>query len=139
MVALGRLPREALARATGLFSVTRQVVVAFGTALLSTYVQGREPLHFAHLAERVTASSPAALLVGQITGFFQSRGVASLDARGLALRVLAGQLQLPSAILAFRDAFILTTAIVAVGACIAFFLRPVAKQARGQAAPAIME
>ncbi|MFL5801750.1 MAG: DHA2 family efflux MFS transporter permease subunit [Roseiflexaceae bacterium] len=139
VVALGRLPREALARATGLFSVTRQVVVAFGTALLSTYVQNREPLHFAHLAERVTASSPASLLVGQITGFFQSRGVDSLDARGLALRVLAGQLQLQAAILAFRDAFILTTAIVAVGACIALFLRPVAKQARGQAASAIME
>jgi len=139
VVALGRLPREALARATGLFSVTRQVVVAFGTALLSTYVQNREPLHFAHLAERVTASSPAALLVGQITGFFQSRGVDSLDARGLALRVLAGQLQLQAAILAFRDAFILTTAIVAVGACIALFLRPVAKQARTQAGSAIME
>ncbi len=139
VVALGRLPREALARATGLFSVTRQVVVAFGTALLSTYVQNREPLHFAHLAERVTASSPASLLVGQITGFFQSRGVDSLDARGLALRVLAGQLQLQAAILAFRDAFILTTGIVAVGACIALFLRPVAKQARTPAGSAIME
>jgi EmrB/QacA subfamily drug resistance transporter len=139
VVALSRVPRAALSRATGLLSLTRQVIVAFGTALLSTYVQNRVPLHFAHLAERATPSSPSALLVSQLTGLFQSRGVDQLHAHALALRAFAGRIQLQATLLAFRDAFVLTTAIVAVGAGIALFLRPAVPQASTQAEPMIVE
>ncbi len=139
VVALGNVPRASLARATSLFSLMRQVVVAFGTAMLSTYVQNRQPLHFAHLAERVTPSSPTALLVGELTALFQSRGFDQLHARALALQALAGQLHLQATLFSFRDAFILTTSIVGVGAIMALFLRRVTPSRESMAEPMIME
>lgn len=139
VVALSAVPREALSRATGLYSLMRQVIVAFGTALLATYVQNREPIHFAHLAERATPTSLPAQLAARITQLFISRGYDQLHARSLALSLLAGEFHLQSTILAFRDAFILTTAIVGVGVCIAFFLRPAARQPRSHAEPVIAE
>jgi DHA2 family multidrug resistance protein len=139
VVALSNVPRALLARATSLFSLMRQVVVAFGTALLSTYVQNREPAHFAHLAERVTPSSPTALLVGQLTALFQSRGFDQLHARALALQALAGQLHLQATLFSFRDAFILTTSIVGVGAVMALFLRRVTPNRESTGEPMIME
>src|SRR5262245_45635431 len=123
VVVLSRVPRAALARATALFSVTRQVVVAFGTALLSTYVQNRRPIHFAHLAERATPFSPTASAVNQLAALYQKYGLDLLHARAQALRLIGLQIRLQATILAFRDAFILTTAIVGCGVLIALLLR----------------
>jgi DHA2 family multidrug resistance protein len=139
VVVLSKVPREALARATALFSVMRQVVVAFGTALLSTYVQTRTPIHFAHLAERVTASSPTALAIARLTGLYQTRGLDLLHARAAALRLIGLQVRLQSTILAFRDAFILTTGIVTCGVIIALFLRRADRPAAGPSEQVVME
>ncbi len=131
VIALSRVPRAALARATSLFTIMRQVVVAFGTALLSTYVENRQPLHFAHLAEQVTAFSRSGLFVNQVAAYFQSRGFDQLRAQAAALGVVTGQLQLQATILAFRDAFLLTMMIVASSTLIALWLRPAVKLVEG--------
>lgn len=98
----------------------------------TTYVENRQPLHFAHLAEQVTTFSRTGLLVNQVTGYFQSRGFDQLRAQTAALEVVAGQIQLQATILAFRDAFLLTMIIVAGSTVIAFWLRPAAKPEEGQ-------
>lgn len=133
VIALSRVPREALTRATSLFSIMRQVIVAFGTALLATYIENRQPLHFAHLAEQVTAFSPAGLLVNQLTARFQAQGFDQLQAQAAALQAIAGQLRLQATVLSFRDAFLLTTLIVAGSTFIALLLRPAAKLGEGEA------
>ena len=124
VISLSNIPREALARATALRTITRQVVVAFGLAMLSTYVEGRLPLHFAHIAERATAASPARFFVGQLTSRFQAQGFSPPTAQGLALQQLGQQIRLHATILSYRDAFLLTTFIVATGLIIALTLKP---------------
>jgi len=139
VVALSRVPKVALARATSLLSIMRQMVVAFGTALLSTYVEIRQPLHFAHLAEHVTAFSPTGRLINQVTALFQSRGFDQLGAQTAALQVIAGQIQLQATILAFRDAFLLTMMIVAGSTLLALLLRQVARPGDGQSEALVLE
>lgn len=139
VVALSHVPREALARATALLSVLRQVVVAFGTALLSTYVQNRTPIHYAHMAERVTPASPTGMLISRITALYQGRGLDLVQAQAAALRAIGGQIRLQATILAFRDAFLLTTVIVSFGALIALFLRSTSRSAAASHEPMIME
>lgn len=124
VVALYNVPRELLSRATALLNLLRQVVVAFGTALLSTYVQNRTPIHYAHLAERVTPLSAAGQLVARLTALLQSRGFGPQQARALALYVVGGEVRLQATMLAFRDAFLLAAGIVAFGGLIALLLRP---------------
>ncbi|MFN8456446.1 MAG: DHA2 family efflux MFS transporter permease subunit [Anaerolineae bacterium] len=139
VIALSRVPKEALGRATSLFSIMRQVVVAFGTAILSTYVENRQPLHFAHLAEKVTAFSPAGLLINRMLAYFQGRGFDQLRAQAAALEIAAGQLQLQATILAFRDAFLLTMMIVAGSTLIAFWLRSAVKVVEGQGESLVLD
>ncbi|MBX0326660.1 DHA2 family efflux MFS transporter permease subunit [Oscillochloris sp. ZM17-4] len=141
VVTLYNVPREALARATSLLNLLRQVIVAFGTAMLSTYVQNQTPLHYAHLAERVTPTSPTGQVIGQLAALYQSRGLSSLQAYAAALRVVGLQVRLQATILAFHDAFLLTAAIVACGGLVALLLRPAQRRAGpvAKAEPMMME
>lgn len=129
VVTLYNVPREALARATALLNLLRQVVVAFGTALLSTYVQNQTPVHYAHLAERVTLGSPTGLIIGRLAALYQGRGLDALHAQAAALRLIGLQVRLQATMLAFRDAFLLTAVIVTCGGLLALLLRPAQRRA----------
>jgi DHA2 family multidrug resistance protein len=130
VVALYNVPKEAMARATALLNILRQVIVAFGTALLSTYVQNKTPIHYAHLAERVTPISPTGQIIGRLAALYQGQGLDAAHAQAAALRLIGLEVRLQATILAFRDAFMLTTVIVACGGLIALLLRPAKRQAR---------
>jgi EmrB/QacA subfamily drug resistance transporter len=125
VIALSAVSPPRLPRATALFSVMRQVVVAFGTALLSTHIQNRTPFHFALLAERATPFSPAGEFVNLAAARLQAAGLGTLQAQAGALALLSRQLQQQAAVLAFDDAFLLTTFITIAGVVIALFLRRV--------------
>jgi DHA2 family multidrug resistance protein len=133
VIALSAVSPPRLPRATALFSVMRQVVVAFGTALLSTQVQDRVPVHFARLAEQATSFSPAAEFVSQAAAGLQAQGLDQLQAQAAALVLLGRQLQLQATILAYEDAFLLTTVIIVGGVFIALFLRRVVISEGGRA------
>jgi hypothetical protein len=111
----------------------RQVVVAFGTALLSTNIQNRTPVHFARLAERATPFSAAGEFVSLATARLQASGLDPLAARAAALSLLGRQLQQQAAVLAFDDAFLLTTFIIIAGVLIALLLRRVVISEAGRA------
>jgi EmrB/QacA subfamily drug resistance transporter len=125
VIALSAVSPMRMARATALFSVMRQVVVAFGTALLSTHIQNLTPFHFARLAERATPFSPAGEFVSLAAARLQAAGLGPLQAQAAALSLLGGQLRQQAAVLAFDDAFMLTTFIVIAGVVLALFLRRV--------------
>ncbi|MEI7770016.1 MAG: DHA2 family efflux MFS transporter permease subunit [Chloroflexales bacterium] len=142
VVALYNVPKESMARAVALLNLLRQVVVAFGTALLSTYVQNKTPVHFAHLAERITPASPTGQIIGRLAALYQSRGLDTAHAQAAALRLIGLQVRLQATILGFRDAFLLTAMIVSCGGLIAMLLRPARRQASAAPAehePMIME
>jgi len=134
VIALGAVSLPHLPRATALFTVMRQVVVAFGTALLSTYVQNRTPIHFARLAEQATPFSVAGEFVGQAAARLQALGLDQLQAQATALGLLGRQLQQQATVFAFDDAFLLTTLIIAAGVFIALLLRRVVISEGGRAA-----
>jgi MFS family permease len=134
VIALSAVSPPHMPRATALFSVMRQVIVAFGTALLATQVQNRTPVHFARLAEQATPFSPAGDFVSQVTALLQARGLDQLHAQAAALQALGRQLQLEATIFAYDDAFLLTTLILAVGVLLSLFLRRVAIEDGGQTA-----
>jgi hypothetical protein len=100
-----------------------QVAGTFGTATLTTYLQDRVPLHFAHLAEQATISSSAATFVAQITQDLEAHGFNAQAAHTGALQILAQNLQQQATVLAFDDTYLLAASIAAVGVFIAFFLR----------------
>ena len=123
VVALYNVPRNALPRASSLLRVMSQVAGSFGTATLTTYLQDRVPLHFAHLAEQATISSSAATFVAQITQDLEAHGFNALAAHTGALQILAQNLQQQATVLAFDDTYLLAASIAAIGVFIAFFLR----------------
>jgi EmrB/QacA subfamily drug resistance transporter len=134
VIALSAVSPSRMPRATALFSVMRQVIVAFGTALLATQVQNRTPVHFARLAEQATPFSPAGDFVSQVTALLQARGLDQLHAQAAALQALGRQFQLEATIFAYDDAFLLTTLILAGGVLLSLFLRRVIIEGGEQAA-----
>jgi len=134
VIALSAVSPPRLPRASALFSVMRQVMVAFGTALLSTQVQNRVPVHFARLVEQATPFSPAGEFVSQAAASLQAQGLDQLQAQAAALQLLGRQLQLRATILAYDDAFLLTTIVIIGGVFIALFLRQVVVSEESQAA-----
>ena len=130
VVALYNVPRNALPRASSLLRVLSQVAGSFGTATLTTYLQDRVPLHFAHLAEQATISSSAATFVAQITQDLEAHGFNALAAHTGALQILAQNLQQQATVLAFDDTYLLAASIAAIGVFIAFFLRGRPKAAK---------
>ena len=132
VVALYNVPRQLLPRATSLYNVMRQLMVSFGTALLATFVQNREPVHYARLAEQVTVFSPAAYFVAGLTEAFQAQGYDPTNAHLAALQVLSLQLQGQATMNAFDDAFLLTVGIAILGVIASFFLPSPARVRRSQ-------
>jgi EmrB/QacA subfamily drug resistance transporter len=133
VIALSAVSPPQLPRASALFSVMRQVIVAFGTALLSTHVQNRVPVHFTRLVELATPFSPAGEFVSQVAAQLQTQGLDQLHAQAEALQLLGLQLQREATIFAYQDAFLLTTLIICGGVIIALFLKRVVVSEEGQA------
>lgn len=123
IIALNNVPTHRLARASALYNVLRQVTIAFSTSILATYVLDHRKLHFAHLAERVTVSSPAYQYISQTVTRAAVTGNNVAAARAGAVAQVVGQLQRQAAVLSFQDAFLLTAGVSAVGVVVALFLK----------------
>jgi DHA2 family multidrug resistance protein len=76
-------PRQ-LAQASSMNTVMRAVSSSLGIAVLATLVQSQSKLHYAHLVEQVTASSPLGRLFTRLEALFVARG-ADLQKRSLPL------------------------------------------------------
>src|SRR5438067_1700014 len=81
-------PRQ-LAQASSLSTVNRAVASSFGIAILATIVQTQSQIHFGHLAEQVTASSPLGELVPRIQALLVARGADTVSAYTAALQLIA--------------------------------------------------
>ena len=111
-------------------TVVRAISSSLGIAILATLVQTQNLVHFAYLAERVTASSPLGLLYPQLQALFVSHGASLIAARSDALQTIAGLLYQQSYVLAIQNAFS-TTVVVCILAIVAvFFVRGRRKPAR---------
>ncbi len=116
---------QQIADGTTLITVVRSVFASLGIAVLATLVQTQTKVHFTHLAEQVTASSPIGQLLPRIEGLFLLRGADMHSAAGAALQVIAGYVTRQGYLLAMRDAFFLTLILTFIAIVATFFVRGV--------------
>ena len=97
-------PRQ-LAQASSMNTVMRSVSSSLGIAVLATLVQSQTQIHYAHLAEQVTASSPLGQLFTRLQALFVARGADIHAAQSAALQVIYRLVERQSFVLAIQDAF----------------------------------
>lgn len=113
LAALGPVPKEDVAAASGFFNLTRQLGGSVGVALLTTMVDKREAFHHAVVAEKLAAGDPHTMeRVQVLTQAMLSKGAALADAQARALALLDGVARQQAAVMAFGDTFWAVTVLV---------------------------
>src|SRR5712691_2082703 len=123
---------QQLAQASSLNTVGRAVSSSLGIAIIATLVQTQTAIHFGHLAEQVTASSPIGQLLPKLEAYFVAHGASMQAARTTALQLIAGLLQRQSFVLALHDALFLTLFVIALAIIATLFVRASRRPARIQ-------
>jgi DHA2 family multidrug resistance protein len=103
LAAIGPIPKKDIAKATGFFSLTRQLGGSVGVALLATVLAQREAFHHTVLAEKLVATDPNVL--ARLAGLEAKLGHAA------ALKLLGQSVDVQAAVLSFNDTFWLTAAL----------------------------
>ena len=129
---LSEIRQQQLAQASSLNTVGRAVSSSLGIAVIATLVQTQTAIHFGHLAEQVTASSPIGQLLPRFQAYFVAHGASMQAARTMALQLIAGLLQRQSFVLALHDAFILTIFVIALAIIATLFVRASRRPVRTQ-------
>lgn len=131
-VALGMLPPDKIKNASGLFNLTRNLGGAVGLALINTILANREDVHYARLAEAVTANNHAAVhSMDMLTQAYGSLGDAAQTA---ALSTVTSVVQLQAVVMSLADLFVLLAGFFAtLGLLLVFVNKPQAGAGAGEA------
>ena len=139
--ALVRIPQVQMNQASSLSTVIRLVASSVSGAILGTYVQTQQKLHYTHLAEQVTPGSPLGQLISVVQTSWQARGMDLISAHNAAMHTVILLLQQQDYALALQDGFRLTLWMM-LPALLAVLLLPAelrkapprTKKAQGEAA-----
>lgn len=113
MATLGPIPKEDIGKASGFFSLTRQLGGSVGVALLTVLLEQRAAFHRTVLIEKLPAADPHTLeRLRMYAGVFLSKGFDQADAQAKALKMLDGGVSLQSLVMAFDDTFVATIVLV---------------------------
>jgi MFS transporter, DHA2 family, multidrug resistance protein len=113
LAAIGPIPRQDVAKATGFFNLTRQLGGSIGVAVLSTVLDHRAAFHRAVLVAHTSVNDPRTLeRINTLTAGFQRAGSSLAVAHDRALYVLNGALNQQAAVMSFDDTFFLTALLV---------------------------
>ena len=115
-------PRN-LAQASSVSTTVRFVMSSFAVAVIATLVQSQSAIHYAHLAEMVTPSSPLGQLIPQLQALFMRTGASASLSYATAIQTVGGILRQRATILAMQDAFWLSLTLNCVAIVAAFFVR----------------
>lgn len=115
MSALGPIPKQDVAAATGFFSLTRQLGGSMGVALLTTLLSSRNAFHRSTLVAHLPTTDPAVQQRLQaLMGGFMAKGADFATAKQRALAVLDGSVNMHAAVLSFNDCFWVTALLIIV-------------------------
>jgi EmrB/QacA subfamily drug resistance transporter len=103
--ALLRIPRQQLTQASSLMTVMRFVTSSLATALLSTYLQTQQSIHYTNLALQVVPGTPMGQLITGIQTFLQTRGMDLISAHNAAILEIIQIVQRQAYGLALQDGF----------------------------------
>lgn len=129
LLALGSIPKEDIAAATGLYNLTRQLGGSVGVALLTTLLGSRTAFHRGVMVEHLSVTSPdVQSRIATLTAGFVSKGVDPVTAKQQALTMIDGGARLQSSVMAFNDTFFVTAMLIVATLPLIFFLgKPPAK------------
>ncbi len=120
---LSEMKINQLAEASSVNTTLRFVVSSFAVAVMATLVQTETAMHYTHLAEQVTPSSPLGLLVPGLQALFMQQGASPSAAYAAAIQELIGLVQRQATVLAMQDAFRVSLLLSGVAIAAAFFVR----------------
>ncbi len=135
VASLSEIGPRMLPQASAMSTVTRSIASSLGIAVLATLVQTQSKVHFAYLAERVTATSQLGLLVPRIQALFVVHGASLSNARSATLQIIDGLLQQQAFVLAIQNAFSVTVVVCVLAMIAVLFIRGRRPPARVQARP----
>ena len=121
--ALSDLHPRQFAQASTLYTVLRFVSTSLGIAVLATLVQTQAKIHYGHLAEQVTPTSPPGQLESRLQSLFVQHGASLNNARAAALQEVARLVQRQGYVLAIQDAFWLVLFVLIAALIAACFIR----------------
>lgn len=121
--ALSEFGPRGLAQASSVSTTVRFVMSSFAVAVMATLVQSQTAIHYAHLAEMITPSSPLGQLVPQVQVLFMQTGASASAAYAAAIQSISGIIQQRATILAMQDAFWLSLGLNCIAIVAAFFVR----------------
>lgn len=116
-------PGPQLNQATALSTVTRFVTSSISTAILGTYVQNQQKIHYSHLALQVVPGTPQGQFISTLQALFHKHGMSMFTAHNAAILEVIRLVQQQGYALALQDGFVLTLWMV-VPALIAVLLLP---------------
>ena len=123
MATLGPVPRSEISKASGVFSLTRQLGGSIGVALLATLLANRQAFHRAVLVEKLPAYAPQTLeRVHMLTSAMMAKGFDAAGAHDKALALLDGGVSLQAAVMAFGDTFWATGFLIVLTMPLVFLL-----------------
>ena len=106
MATFGAVPVKDVSKATGLYNLTRQLGGSIGIAVLTTVLSSRSAFHRSVLVEKLGMSDVAtAERLRALTNGFISRGFDPVAAKGQALMVLDGSVNMQASVMSFADSF----------------------------------
>lgn len=123
LAAFAPIPKEEIASATGLLSLTRQLGGATGVALLTVLLEKRNAFHQAVLTEKLVANDPNVLeRLNLLTQGMMAKGLPFNEARQRALAILDATVKQQAAVMSFADTFWATAALIVVFLPLVFLL-----------------
>ena len=124
VAALSEIRPRMLSQATAVNTTLRFVISSLAVAVIATLVQSQTTVHYAHLAEQVTAASPLGQLVPLLQGLFLQQGAVSAQAAySAALQTISGLVEQQAVVLAMQDAFLLSVVLTGFAIIASFFVR----------------
>ncbi|EFH87840.1 MDR family MFS transporter [Ktedonobacter racemifer] len=130
--ALANIEPRRLSQASSVSTTLRFVGSSLAIAIIATQVQGQNKIHYAHLAERVTATSPLGKLIVMLQGALMGKGLSATAAYAYALKTIGGLLQRQAYMLAIQDAFRLSFYLAIVAIIATFFVSGAKKKKSAQ-------
>jgi len=121
--ALSEIRPRQLPQATSVNTTVRFVISSFAVAVMATLVQTQTAIHYAHLAEQVTPSSPLGQLLPGLQALFMLRGASAGAVFSAAIQVISGLVLRQASVLAMQDAFHISVALTVVAIIAACFIR----------------
>jgi len=113
LATIGPIPRKDVSKATGIYSLMRQLGGSVGIALLTMLLTDRSAFHRAVLVEKLGVTSPLVQSrLALLAGAMQAKGADAVSALSRARAMLDGSVSVQAAVLSFGDIFFVVGLII---------------------------